>query len=192
MMKTIFEKEEPKVLVYRDYKHFSFNSFKSELLSKFHHNNVTFTSIENKFVNVLNQQAPKKSKVSGGNQKHHLKRSLRADIMTRSQLENKANKSQLPADLSKYKKQRNLVVKLNKKYKKEHFENLNVATNSKPFWGTCKPYFSNKHAKGDSNIMLIEKDEILLKNKKIADVLNCYFDSVTDSPNLFSWFTRTY
>ena len=39
--------------------------------------------------------------------------------------------------------------------------------------------------------MLIEKDEMLLKNKKIADVLNSYFDSVTDSPDLFSWFTRT-
>ena len=38
---------------------FSFNSFKSELLSKFHHNNVTFTSFENNFVNELNQQAPK-------------------------------------------------------------------------------------------------------------------------------------
>ena len=88
--------------------------------------------------------------------------------------------SQLAADLSKYKKQRNLVVKLNMKQKKEYFENLNVATNSKPF-DNCKPYFSNKHAKGDSNIMLIEKDEILLKNKKIADVLNSYFDSVTDS-----------
>ena len=39
--------------------------------------------------------------------------------------------------------------------------------------------------------MLIEKDEMLLKNKKIADVLNSYFDSVTDSPDLFSWFTQT-
>ena len=114
MMKATFEKEESEVLAYREYKYFSFNSFKSELLSKFHHNNVTFTSFENKFVNVLNQQAPKKSTVFRGNQKPHLKRSLRADIMTRSKLENKANKSQLPADLSKYKKQRNLVVKLNK------------------------------------------------------------------------------
>ena len=94
---------------------------------------------------------------------------------------NKANKSQLPAHLSKYKKQCNLVVKLNKKHKKEYFENLNVAANSKPFWDKCKPYFSNKHTKGDSNIMLIEKVEILLKNRKIADVLNSYFDSVTDS-----------
>ena len=63
MMKTKFEKEEPIVLVYRDYKHFSFNNFKSELLFKFHHANVIFTSFENNLVNVLNQQAPKKPKI---------------------------------------------------------------------------------------------------------------------------------
>ena len=132
-METAFEKEESKVLVYQDYKHFNFNSFKSKLLSKFHRNIVTFTSFENNFVNVLNQQAPKKSKVFHHNQKPHLKKSLRSAIMKHSRLKNKANKSQLPADLSKYKKQRNLVVKLTKKHKKEYFENLNVATNSKPF-----------------------------------------------------------
>ena len=123
MTKTTFEKEEAKVLVYQNYKNFRFNSFKSELLSKFHLNNVTFTFLENNFVNVLNQQDPKKIKSFWGN-----------------------------------KKQRNLVVKLNKKYKIEYFENLNTASNSKPFWDKCKPYFSNKHAKGISNIMLIEKD----------------------------------
>ena len=79
-----------------------------------------------------------------------------------------------------------MVARLNKKHKKEHFENLNVASNSKSFWEKCIPYFSNKHAKGDSYIMLIEKDEILLKNKKIADVFNSYFDSITDSLDLFS------
>ena len=42
MMKTTFEKEESKFLIYRDYKIFNFNSFKSELLSKFHHNIVTY------------------------------------------------------------------------------------------------------------------------------------------------------
>ena len=62
MMKTTFEKEESKVLVYQNYKNFSFNSFKSELLSKFHQNNVTFTFLENNFVNVLNQQDPKRIK----------------------------------------------------------------------------------------------------------------------------------
>ena len=81
-------------------------------------------------------------------------------------------------------------MKLNKKHKWEYFENVNVATNSKPFWNKCKPYFSNKHAKDDFNIMLIEKDEILLKNKKIPDILNYYFDSVTDSLDLLSWSTQ--
>ena len=104
MMKVTFEKEGSKVLLYRDYKNSTFNSFKSELLSKFHRNNVTFTSFENNFVNALNQQASKKSKVLRGNQKPHLNKSLRAAIRKRSRQRNKANKSQLPADLSKYKK----------------------------------------------------------------------------------------
>ena len=69
-----------------------------------------------------------------------------------------------------------MVVKLNKKYKREYYEHLNVATNSKPFCDKCKRYFSNKLAKGDFNNVLIEKDEIFPKNKKIADFLNSYFD----------------
>ena len=39
--------------------------------------------------------------------------------MKRSPIKVKANKSQLPADLSKHKKQRNLVVKFNKNHKRE-------------------------------------------------------------------------
>ena len=81
MMKTTFEEEEYKVLVYRDYKNFNFSQ-----KSKFHHNNVTFVSFENNFVNVLNEQAPKKSKVFRGNQKPHLNKSLRAAIIKRSRL----------------------------------------------------------------------------------------------------------
>ena len=61
--------------------------------------------------------------------------------MKRSGLKNKDSKSQLPTDLSKDKKQRHLVIKLN--HKKEYLENLNVATNLKVFWDNCKPYFSN-------------------------------------------------
>ena len=46
---------------------------------------------------------------------------------------------------------------------------------------------SNKHSKGDSDILLIGKDELLLKNKKVADVFNSYFQSTTDSLDLFEW-----
>ena len=55
------------------------------------------------------------------------------------------------------------------------------------FWSKCKPYFSNKHSKGDSDILLIENDEPFLQNKKVADVFNSYFKKITDSLDLFQW-----
>ena len=33
----------------------------------------------------------------------------------------------------------------------------------------CKPYFTKKHSKDDSDIVLIEKGETLLRNKKTTD-----------------------
>ena len=97
---------------------------------------------------------------------------LRNTILKRSQLKSKGNKTNSVDDLIKYKKQRNLVVKLNKNCKKEFFDNLGTKNNSKSFLDKCKPFFSNKHFKGDSDILLIENDELLIKNKKVADVFN--------------------
>ena len=106
--------------------------------------------------------------------------------MKRSQLKNKANKTKSEDDLIKCKKQqRNLVVKLNKNCKKQFHDNLETKHNLKSFWDKCKPYFSNEHSKGNSNILVIEKDELLLKNKKVADVFNSHFQSITDSLDLF-------
>ena len=75
-------------------------------------------------------------------------------------------------DVIEYKKQHNLVLKLKKRCKKGFFDKLETKNNSKPFWSTCKPSFSNKHAKDDADILLIENNKILLDNCKIANVLN--------------------
>ena len=69
----------------------------------------------------------------------------------------KANKTKSVDDLIKYNKQGNLVLKLNNNCKKEFFDNLETKNNSKSFWDKCKPYFSNKHSKRDSDILLIER-----------------------------------
>ena len=107
--------------------------------------------------------------------------------MKHPKLKNIANKTKSVDDLLKYKKQRSLVVKLNKNCKKEFFGSLEIKNNSKLFWSKCKPYFSNKHSKGDSDILLIENDELFLQNKKVADVFNSYFKTITDSLDLFQW-----
>ena len=88
--------------------------------------------------------------------------------MKRSRLKNKANKTSKAADILNYKKQRNLVVKINNECKRKHFDKLNFKTATKPFCKTCKPYFQNKHSHGGSKITLIENDKIVSKNNKIA------------------------
>ena len=88
--------------------------------------------------------------------------------MKRSELKSKANRTKRPKDISDYKKQQNLVVRLNKERRIEYFENLETSKNSKPFWKKCKPYFSNKHVHGESKIILIEKIYIILNSIKVV------------------------
>ena len=55
-----------------------------------------------------------------------------------------------------------MAVKLNKRFKKEIFDNPETKSNCKPFWSTYGPYFSNKHAKGDADILLPENGKFYL------------------------------
>ena len=58
---------------------------------------------------------------------------------------------------------------------------------SRPFWETCKPYFSNKHARGYSKIMLIENDKMLLKNEEVVNKFNQYFGHITNFLDLYEF-----
>ena len=122
----------------------------------------------------------------GENNKSHVNKMLRKAIMKRSKLKNKANKTKLPVDINNYKKQRNYVVNLNKSAKFGYFNRYDCK-DGKPFWVTCKPYFSNKHSKADNNIVLNENRELMLKSKEIADTFNNHFGSIVDNLNLQHW-----
>ena len=144
----------------------------------------THAAFENNFVLILDKHAPKKTKILRGNQKSHFNKNLRQQIMIRSRLKNKANKSKNPIDISRFKRQRNLVANLNKQAKLQYFEKLSVDCNSKPFWNACKPYFSNKNSNIKENIMLLEKDKLLSKQKDVASTFNRHFGSVTSLKSL--------
>ena len=186
ILKTKFEKFEPKKLIYRNFKQFDSEQFKLDICNSMSAVR-THAAFENNFVSILDKHAPKKTKILRGNQKPHFNKNLRKQIMIRSRLKNKANKSKNPIDIVKFKRQRNLVTNLNKQAKLQYFEKLSVDCNSKPFWKACKPYFSNKNSNIQDNIMLLEKDKLLLKQKDVASNFNKHFESITDSLNLFSW-----
>ena len=78
--------------------------------------------------------------------------------MKRSRLKNKANKTKDPTTLKTKKKQRDYVANLNKETKLEYFSKFE-SNDNKSFWVNCKPYFTNKHSKVDTDIMLSENGE---------------------------------
>ena len=80
-----------------------------------------------------------------------------------------------------------LKYKANKHAKLQYFEKLSVDCNSKSFWKACKPYFSNKNSNIQENIMLLEKDKLLSKQKDVTSTFNKHFGSITDLLNRFSW-----
>ena len=59
---------------------------------------------------------------------------------------------------------------MNKQAKIEYFNSYNSA-DSKPFWINCKPYFSNKYNKADTDIVLNGKGNLILKNEEIAKTM---------------------
>ena len=60
MLKTTFQKSEPKQLIYRDFKNFYLESFKNDLLENMVHK--SYDEFERKFTTVLNKHAPKTEK----------------------------------------------------------------------------------------------------------------------------------
>ena len=120
--------------------------------------------------------------------------------MKRSALQRKASRTKQQEDITEYKKQRNLVVKLNGETKLHYFNNLETSKNLKPFWDKCRPYFSDNPVHSDSKIILIEKEEIttnineiveketlLVNNDEITKTFNKHFAKTVEKLNTFEW-----
>ena len=67
------------------------------------------------------KHAPQKPKLLIGNHKSDVSKKMRRETMNRSQLKSTANKTEKDMDLYKFRKQRNLVLNLNKKKRKRIF-----------------------------------------------------------------------
>ncbi len=105
--------------------------------------------------------------------------------MRRSRLKNIANKSINPEDWVAYRRQRNLVVNMNRHAKKTFL--AGTITSSKAFWKKVKPFFSSKHITDSERILLVENDDFIADEDHIATIFNEYFNSITDGlkiPNI--------
>ena len=104
--------------------------------------------------------------------------------MIRTRLKNRSIKTRNNLDIQKYRQQRNLVVKLNKRAKHEYYGNLDMRATKdiKSFWKTFKPLFSN--SMNHEKTVLIKIDKIVKDDKEIIQYFNEYFATITGSLNI--------
>ena len=100
--------------------------------------------------------------------------------MMRSRMKNLSLKNKTNLNWSNYKTQRNFCTNLLRKTKKEYFSKLDIIkiSDSKKFWKTIKPFFSDKGL-NCNKMMLSENDQIISDETTIADTMNKYFVNIT-------------
>ena len=106
---------------------------------------------------------------------------LRKAIMTRSRFENKYLKTKLFSDKDMFKKQRNYCNRLYKRERKRFYKNIDLKDiTDKKFWGTMKPFFTDKGTSRNST-RLIESSRIIAEDMEIAETLNTHFEYAVSS-----------
>ena len=170
VLKTFYVKHKPKIIQYRDFNHFDNTSVRADLLQELSLKNVLLGEFEKfKYISlkVLNIHAPIKEKHVRCNQSPFMSKQLRKAIMTRTHVLNKYRKYNSAENLFAYKRQRNLCVKLLRKYKKDFYNNLNVKriTDNRKFWQTIKSNFTDKTFR-DERITLVEGNKVITEEKR--------------------------
>ena len=112
-----------------------------------------------------------------------MNKTLSQAFMQRAKLKNKKQKDPTPQNDEAFKKQRNYCVSLLRRERKDFYNNIDVSVmkDNKRFWNVVKPKFTGK-SKQKSKITLIENDEIISEEGKVAEILNNYY--VDAVPNL--------
>ena len=145
-----FPKLKPGVLFLRDYTKFSNETFISSL--KVILDTQSHSPDENGFLNfckiyteTLNKHTPRKRKTIRGNQSSFINKEISKTIMKRTEVRNKSLKHKTDESRHAFDKQRNFMCLLGKS-KRNYYSNLNAKdiTDSKKFWKTIKPLFSDK------------------------------------------------
>ena len=185
VLKTTFPKQGPTVINYRNYKNFTETVFRNDLreeLRRIEPSDLNYSSFETTFDKVLIKHAPIKKKYVRANDKPFITRALRKAVMLRTRLRNRYNKDQTVENWNKFRKHRNSCAKLFRREKRNYYNNLDISlvTDNKKFWKTVKPFFSDK-LQTNNKIVLTEDETIVSNDVEVAETMNEFFVTVTDS-----------
>ena len=189
VLKTSYKKCKPKLISYRDYKHFSNDNFRHELMPLLRNERLSKALSNDNFIeivdNLLLRHLPLKYQYVRANDSPFMNKELRKAVMLRSRLRNIFNKNKTDSAKAAYKKQRNICTSLFRKAKSDYYSNLNTnsITDNKKFWKTVKPLFSEKVMSAES-ITIVENDTIYNNGSDVSQIFNQFFSNVVKNLNI--------
>ena len=177
-----FKKQSPNVISYRNYKNFSNDSFRTNLINEISSSGILegdLTGFLDACKKSLDYQAPRKKKYTRANQASFLTKEINKEILIRSILRNKFLRCRSDESKKAYNEQRNRCVKLVRSAKKAYYNNLSIkdVNDNKKFWKIVKPLFSEK-VNTNENITLVENNNIISSEIEIAEKLNAFFSCI--------------
>ena len=148
-------------------------------------NNISFETFDDIIMSLVNIHAPLKYKYIRANHNPFINKDLRKAIMKRSRLKNIFLRNKTTDPHNDYKIQRNLCRNLPRKAKRSYFNAINPSciTDSKKFWRTIKPIF-NDNIRSNENIILVDKDQVISEDKKVAHIFSNFFGNVVKNMNV--------
>ena len=119
-----------------------------------------------------------------------ISKTLPKAVMTRTRLRNKFLKNPNNTNKTKHTKYRNYCTRLFKKEKKTFYGNLDpkLIIDNRKFWKTIKPLFSEKYI-SNMKITLLEGDEIISTDPKVAETSNNFFTNAVENLNITGFVT---
>ena len=183
-----FTKQKHETIFYRNYKKINNLKFKEALnreLMKHGLNNIDYENFHEIVLSILNAHAPFKKKHLRANRASFVTREFGKAVMKRARLRNVYLKKRTEATKVAHSYQQNICVSLLRKSKRSYFENLNVklVRDNKKFWKNVAPLFSYK-IKSKERITLIENENIILNDKKVAETVHEFFRIVVKCLNI--------
>ncbi len=138
-----------------------------------------------KVSNIVNEHAPRKTKVVKTHCVPYMNEQLRKSINVRNMFRRKYDRITNRQTWEAYRKKRNKVITLRKQSKRKYLMDKcgGKCTNSKDFWKIVKPLISHRNHGSGSDIILLENGDVINEQTQACDVLNQYYTSVNCSGN---------
>jgi exonuclease III len=177
VMKKYFKKKDPIKITYHDKRNFDAVKFREKIRTQIsNRGKMCIDDLQGILASTYLEDAPLKTKVLRGNNAAFMDRELSKAFMKRAQLKNKKQKNPTQDNIEAFKKQRNYCVGLGRRKKKTFFNNLDprIMKDNVMLWKVMKPICTGK-SKIKSKITLIENNEIISDDQKVAEILNNNF-----------------